>query len=56
MEIIRENKKTGEYEESDAYISVKDNLKKYLSFWEKTITANETVSDILKNGYKLPFL
>ena len=56
MEIIRENKKTGEYEKSDAYISVKDNLKKYLSFWEKTITANETVSDILKNGYKLPFL
>ena len=44
--------KTGEYEESDAYISAKGNLK---SFWEKAIRANETVCGILKNGYKLPF-
>ena len=35
---------------------MKGNLKKHLSFWEKTIRANETVCDILKNGYKLPFL
>ena len=48
--------KTREYEESDAYISMKGNLKKHLSFWKKTIRANETVCDILKNGYKLPFL
>ena len=48
--------KTREYEESDVYISMKGNLKKHLSFWEKTIRANETVCDILKNGYKLPFL
>ena len=47
--------KTREYEESDAYISMKGNLKKHLSFWKKTIRANETVCDILKNGYKLPF-
>ena len=42
--------------ESGAYISVKGNLKKHLPFWEKTIRANETVRNILKNGYKLPFL
>ena len=34
---------------------MKGNLKKHLSFWEKTIRANKTVCDILKNGYKLPF-
>ena len=34
---------------------MKGNLKKHLSFWKKTIRANETVCDILKNGYKLPF-
>ena len=50
-----EEQKTGEYEESDAYISVKGNLKKYLPFREKTIRANETVCYIFKNGYKLPF-
>ena len=27
--------KTGEYEESNAYISMKGNLKKHLSLWEK---------------------
>ena len=32
--------KTREYDASDAYISVKGNLKKHLSFWEKTISAN----------------
>ena len=48
--------KTGEYEESDAYIFLKGNFKKHLPFWEKTIRAHETVCDILKNGYKLPFL
>ena len=36
--------KIGKYEESDAYISVKDNLKKHL---EKTMRAKETVCDIL---------
>ena len=35
---------------------MKGNLKKHLSFWEKTIRANETVCDILKKSYKLPFL
>ena len=35
---------------------MKGNLKKHLSFWTKTIRANETVCDIVKNGYKLPFL
>ena len=48
--------KIGEYKESDAYVSVKGNLKKHLPFWEKMIKANETVCDILKNGYKLPLL
>ena len=56
LEITRENKKLGNIKESDAYISMKDNLKKHLSFWGKTIRATETVCDILKNGYKLPFL
>ena len=36
-ENYRGEQKTGEYEESDAYISVKSNLKKHLSFWENTI-------------------
>ena len=35
---------------------MKGNLNEYVSFWENTIRANETVCDILKNGYKLPFL
>ena len=35
---------------------MKGNLKKQIPFWEKTIRANETVCDILKNGCKLPFL
>ena len=35
---------------------MKGNLKKHLPFWEKTIRANETVCNILKSGYKLPFL
>ena len=48
--------KTGKYEESDAYISLKGNLKKHISFRENTIRADETVCDILKNGCKLPFL
>ena len=48
--------KTGEYEESNSYISVKGNLKKHLSFWEKMIRGNETVCDIHKSDYKLPFL
>ena len=55
MEIMGE-KNPGEYEESDTYISVKGNLKKHLSFWEKTISGNQTVCDILKSGYILPFL
>ena len=36
-ENYRGEQKTGEYEESDAYISMKSNLKKHLSFWENTI-------------------
>ena len=56
MEIMGEKKTPGEYEESDTYISVKGNLKKHLSFWEKTISGNQTVCDILKSGYILPFL
>ena len=35
---------------------MKGNHKEHLSFGEKTIRAKETVYDILKNGYKLPFL
>ena len=48
--------KNREYEEYDPYIPVKGNLKKHLSFWEKTIKVNETVYDILKNDCNLPFL
>ena len=33
--------KTGEYKESDAYISVKRNLKKHLPFWEKNDKSKE---------------
>lgn len=35
--------------------NVKGRLKSRISFWEK-IGANETIIDILKNGYKIPFL
>ena len=35
--------RTGKYEESDAYISVKGNHRIYASFWENTIRSNETV-------------
>ena len=34
---------------------MKGNFKIHLSFWERTIGANKTVCDILKNGCKLPF-
>ena len=51
MEIVGRTKNQGIW-----YISVKDNLKKHVSFLKKTIRANETVCDILKNGYKLLFL
>ena len=47
--------KTRKHEESDAYISVKANLNKHLSFWQKTVRANVAVCNILKNRYKLPF-
>ena len=43
--------KTGEFEESDAKATSKNTF----LFGKKTIGANETVCDILKNGYKLPF-
>ena len=48
--------KTREYEKYDACISVKGNLKNTFLFGKKTIRTNETKCDILKKGYKLPFL
>ena len=36
-------------------INVKGNLKKNLSYWE-SIGANETVKNIIKEGYKIPFI
>ena len=51
LKTTRENKK-----ESDAYISVTGNLRKHYFLWENTTRANETVCDILKNRYKLPFI
>ena len=39
IEVLHKNyegeQKTGEYEESDVYISVKGNLRKHLIFWKK---------------------
>ena len=55
MEMMRGEQNNGEYEESDTYISVKANLKKHLSFWEKAIRANETVCDILKKRLQITF-
>ena len=48
--------KTGEYKESDTYISVNVNLKKHLPFSENTIKANKIVCKILKSRYKLTYL
>ena len=56
MEIMEGNKKSENTKNIDTYIFVKGNLKKHLPLWEKTIRANETVCDILKKSYKLPFL
>lgn len=40
---------TGEYDESDKYISVRGNIKKHLSFWQNIVKVNETLCDILEN-------
>ena len=36
-------------------ISLKGNLKKNIVYWQITLMANESVSDVIENGYKIPF-
>ena len=42
--------------QEEKLISVKGKLKQKVSFWENTIKANEAIIDIIKEGYKIPFL
>ena len=37
-------------------MSVKRKLKQNQSFWRNTIKANDTVLNIMQEGYRLPFL
>ena len=56
LDYFEEDHRTGEYEESDTYISVKTNLKKHVLLWQNTIKLNETVCDILKYVSMFSFL
>ena len=40
----------------EKYISVKGKLKQNQRFWKNTIKTNETVLNIIQEGYRLPFL
>ena len=60
MELIDsfENLRNREFEFSsqEKYISVKGKSKQNQSFWENNIKANDTVLNIIQEGYRLPFL
>ena len=45
-----------EFTNQEKYISVKGKLKQNQSFWKNTIKAKDTVLNIVKEGYRLPFL
>ena len=45
-----------EFTNQENYISVKGKLKQNQSFWKNMIKANDTVLNIIQEGYKLPFL
>ena len=50
------NKGIFECENSKKFnISLKGNLKKNIVYWQITLMANESVSDVIENGYKIPF-
>ena len=45
-----------EFTNKDKYISVKGKLKQNQSFWKNTFKANDTVLNIIQEGYRLSFL
>ena len=53
-----QNLKNREYEfiNQENYISVKGKLKQNQSFWKNTIKADDTVLNIIQEGYRMPLL
>ena len=52
-----ENKEIFDHENSQKFnVSLKGNLKGNIVYWQNTLMANESVLQITKNGYKIPFL
>ena len=45
-----------EFTNKEKYISVKGKLKQNQSFWKNAIKVNDTVLNIIQEGYRLPFL
>ena len=45
-----------DFTNKEKYLSVKGKLKQNQSFWKNTINANDTVLNIIQEGYRLPFL
>ena len=44
-----------EVEKAHNYPSVKGRLKKNLIFWREILSVNSAISEIIDNGYKIPF-
>ena len=55
-ECFEEEHRTGEYKESDTYVSVKSNLRKAPFSLQNAMKTKEKVCDILEYGYQLRFL
>ena len=50
------NKEIFDHENSKkSNISLKDNLKRIIVYWQNTLMANKSVSHIIENGYKILF-
>ena len=50
------NKEIFDHENSKkSNISLKENLKRNIAYWQNILMANESVLHIIKNGYKIPF-
>ena len=44
-----------EFEKGHNYPSVNGRLKKNLIFWQEILSVNSAISEIIDNGYKIPF-
>ena len=50
------NKEIFDHESSNkSNISLKDNLRRNIAYWQNTIMANKSILHIIENGYKIPF-